>query len=136
MFEPVTPVIEPPVTPEVTRVKSLASTPVTFSLNVTVYATLAALVGLALARAIEVAVGAAVSMRKALVCVAVIVPLWSMTISTVYRPSPRPVGKVAVSESAWLVTPLSAVLEAVATVVAPDLIFSVAVPLEPELVVV
>src|SRR4051794_12667226 len=58
---PVTPVTDAPLTPETAGLKSLESTPVTLSLNVTVNWTLAALVGLAPTRLIDSTVGATAS---------------------------------------------------------------------------
>ena len=53
--------MDAPVSPVVTRLKSLASTPETFSLNVTVQATLTEFVGLMLDRTMETTVGTEVS---------------------------------------------------------------------------
>ena len=58
---PVTEVIEVPDRPATTSEKSPLSTPVTLSLKVTVHDAVAPLVGLALARTIDVAVGGVVS---------------------------------------------------------------------------
>ena len=61
---PVTPLIEVPVTPAGASAKSVASTPVTDSLKVTVKCTLAAAVGSASARLMETTVGAVLSIVK------------------------------------------------------------------------
>jgi hypothetical protein len=54
---PLTPAIDAPETPLVASAKSLASTPTTFWLNVTVKSTLDAFVGLAFARLTDATVG-------------------------------------------------------------------------------
>src|SRR5438093_477481 len=59
--EPLTVVIDAALTPVAASAKSPASTPLTPSLNVTVKATLAAFVGLTLARLIEETLGAVAS---------------------------------------------------------------------------
>ncbi|MBV6465970.1 MAG: hypothetical protein PGMFKBFP_01267 [Anaerolineales bacterium] len=59
--EPLTLAMDAPVTPLVVKSKSPTSTPVTASEKVTVKFTLAALVGLASARKMEVTVGAVLS---------------------------------------------------------------------------
>ena len=58
---PVTLAIEAPLTPLVTSAKSVLSTPLTLSLNVTVKFTLLAFVGLALARLMDKTVAAVLS---------------------------------------------------------------------------
>ena len=63
--EPLTVRMEAPVTPVAVMAKSVVSTPVTDSVNVTVKSTLAVLVGSGFARTMEFAVGAVISAQFA-----------------------------------------------------------------------